>query len=165
MAPPIVREDPQENSSGQNDHEQDSESSISMKKDPLGQLYKQIGSMARLKVLDLKRQDTYSESDYQEKLLPRLLTLRDDELGATGCLSMLAGLTELRELRGSVRGDTSEMSRRMGQQEVEWMAEHRPSLEVAEFLQDDYGKILDFEVPAHLKWLQEQRPRLRLCCQ
>lgn len=154
---------PENGGSGQTDHGQGSASIACNEGDALRQLYRQIGRMTRLKVLDLRRQDTYSKLDYREVSLPGLLTLEGEESGALGCLSMLEGLTDLRELRGSVRADTLEVSKRMGWQEAKWIAEHWPALEVAEFLPDDYAKILDFKVPAHLEWLQEQRPKLRLC--
>ncbi|KAF9345393.1 hypothetical protein BGX26_003169 [Mortierella sp. AD094] len=156
---------PEDNSSNQSDLEQGSASEACTERDAFRKLYRQIGLMTKLKILDLRRQDTYSTLDYHEVSLPRLLTLEDDESGAMGCLSMLAGLTDLRELRGSVRADTSEVSKRMGKQEVKWMAEHWPVLEVAEFLPDGYAKTPDFEVPEHLQWLQEQKPKLRLSCQ
>ncbi|KAG0053886.1 hypothetical protein BGZ83_000283 [Gryganskiella cystojenkinii] len=156
---------PEDDCSSQTDHEQGFASTAFKGRDALRQLYRQIGQMTRLKILDLKRQNTHSNFSYHEVSLPGLLTLEDDESDAMGCLFMLEGLTDLRELRGSVRADTLEVSKRMGQQEAEWIAEHWPVLEVAEFLMDGYAKIPEFEVPAHLVWLQEQRPKLRLCCQ
>ncbi|KAF9162437.1 hypothetical protein BGX20_001727 [Mortierella sp. AD010] len=156
---------PEGNSSDQSNLEEGSTSEASTGRDALRQLYRQVGLMTKLKTLDLKRQDTYSDLKYHEVPLPQLLTLEDGESGAMGCLSMLAGLADLRELRGSVRVDTLEVSKRMGQREVIWMAQHWPVLKVAEFLPESYAKTPGFEVPAHLQWLQEQNPRLRLCCE
>ncbi|KAF9198172.1 hypothetical protein BGZ49_001095 [Haplosporangium sp. Z 27] len=134
-------------------------------KDALGQLYQQIGQMTKLRILDLKRQDTYSELSYRDVLLPRLLTLDDNEFGAKGCLSALASLTELRELRGSFIEDTSSEYRVMGHLEVQWIAYNWPRLKVAEFLPDGYDKIPHFEVPVHIQWLKIQKPDLRLSCE
>ncbi|KAF9409149.1 hypothetical protein BGZ76_005729 [Entomortierella beljakovae] len=133
----------------------------------LDRLYSQIGRMSNLKVLDLKhevfREYSKPEIKYYSVPLPRLLTLKDDkETGAAGCLSMLEGLTELRELRGSVRVDVAKVSNSMGQQEVEWMLKHWPNLRLAEFLPDNYDSIVGFEMPEHLKWLKDQKPGLRL---
>ncbi|KAF9180199.1 hypothetical protein BGZ49_005057 [Haplosporangium sp. Z 27] len=134
-------------------------------KDALGQLYQQIGQMTKLRILDLKRQDTFSELSYRDVLLPRLLTLDDNESGAKGYLSALASLTELRELRGSFIEDTSSEYRVMGHLEVQWIVYNWPRLKVAEFLPDGYDMIPHFEVPAHIQWLKIQKPDLRLSCE
>ncbi|KAI7829710.1 hypothetical protein BC939DRAFT_499837 [Gamsiella multidivaricata] len=75
--------------------------------------YIQIGCLTRLKALDLKIGDSVNggnigRATYFYKIsFPRMLSLQDNGQGNQGYLSCLAGLRELRELRGSVYADTS----------------------------------------------------------
>ncbi|KAK3837748.1 MAG: hypothetical protein JOS17DRAFT_799585 [Linnemannia elongata] len=100
-------------------------------------LYHTIGSLTRLTVLNLKVLAFDSRGkklDYTSTTIPGLLTLGDGAHRQPGFLSLLSNLTHLRVLRGAVRADTPESMVTMGQNEVEWMVEHWPSLDLVEFL-------------------------------
>ncbi|KAG0368312.1 hypothetical protein BC939DRAFT_447144 [Gamsiella multidivaricata] len=137
-------------------------------------LYDQIGRLVHLRVLALKigiavnssSDDSEVEKTRYEALsFPRLLNLPDPERQTQGYLSSLAGLSELRELRGSVRAVTKETKTSLGQKEVEWIVDHWPKVELIEFLPSNHEKRLDVEVPKHLQWLQQRCPHVRLSLQ
>ncbi|KAF9096340.1 hypothetical protein BGX29_008625 [Mortierella sp. GBA35] len=73
-----------------------------------------------------------------------------------GHLSSLAGLTRLRELRGTVSAMTEEATKMMGWRKAEWFAENLSSLESAEFFPHDA------ELRSPFAWLQQQRPKLNM---
>ncbi|KAG0059751.1 hypothetical protein BGZ89_000155 [Linnemannia elongata] len=133
-------------------------------------LYRTIGSLSRLTVLNLKvlaYDSRGKELDYTSTILPGLLTLGDSAHHQPGFLPLLSSLTHLRELRGAVRADTPESMATMGQKEVEWMVEHWPSLDLVEFLPTGHeNKVTSSEeeemIPPHLRWLQKHRPGIRL---
>ncbi|KAG0361389.1 hypothetical protein BC939DRAFT_476099 [Gamsiella multidivaricata] len=133
--------------------------------------YTKIGCLTNLRVLDLKL-GINVEGDYgtvqrwayryQDVSLPRLLALEDLKEGKRGYMSCLAGLKELRELRGSVYANTIEAKAALGQREMEWIVQHWPKIELVEFMSPGHEKNADQEIPEHLEWLQQQRPRMRL---
>ncbi|KAF9081959.1 hypothetical protein BGX23_000249 [Mortierella sp. AD031] len=101
--------------------------------DLLEKLYRQIGSLVELEDLDLKATFGGKADDYRKPLrensLPGLMSLGDEELGRLGFLDLLAGLTKLRTLRGSVTATTDETDETVGRAECRWMATHFPRLE------------------------------------
>ncbi|KAG0380775.1 hypothetical protein BGX24_005156 [Mortierella sp. AD032] len=135
--------------------------------------YRQLGTLTKLEILDLKSVgirvnlvETEIDLSIESKVFPRLLILENKATDRRGYLSMLAGLRELRELRGSVRLDamewSSDPSAVVGQAEVEWMAKQWTQLKLVTLLPDNHDMIPTIEVPPHLKWLQAQLPNLRL---
>ncbi|KAG0295771.1 hypothetical protein BGZ96_011006 [Linnemannia gamsii] len=133
-------------------------------------LYRMIGSLTRLTVLNLKVLTFDSrgkELDYTSTTIPGLLTLGDGSYHRPGFLSLLGNLTRLRELRGAVRADTPKSIVTMGQNEIEWMIDHWPSLDLVEFLPTDHenkaiASSTEEEILPHLRWLQHHRPGIRL---
>jgi hypothetical protein len=133
-------------------------------------LYRIIGSLTRLTVLNLKVlafDSRGKELDYTSTTIPGLLTLGDGAHHRPGFLSLLCNLTYLRELRGAVRADTPESILTMGQNEVEWMVDHWPSLDLVEFLptgHENKAIVSSTEevIPPHIRWLQQHRPGIRL---
>ncbi|KAK3846518.1 MAG: hypothetical protein J3R72DRAFT_433976 [Linnemannia gamsii] len=132
-------------------------------------LYRTIGSLTRLTVLNLKIlafDSRGKEIDYTCTTIPALLTLGDGALHRPGFLSLLANLSNLRELRGAVRADTPEALATMGQNEVEFMVAHWPSLDLLEFLPTGHESKDVYSpaemIPPHLTWLQKYRPGIRL---
>ncbi|KAG0290281.1 hypothetical protein BGZ96_006282 [Linnemannia gamsii] len=134
--------------------------------DDLGKFYSQIGALTRLEILDLRAVGQIEmsfhhtpEREYfislNETCFPGLLALEDAEQGKIGYLSKLAGLTQLRELRGSFVWTQKDNSAMIGEQEVDWFVNHLPSLEMATFHWRAFG--------APLQMLQLRRPRLRVC--
>ena len=70
-----------------------------------------------------------------ETCLAALLALEDPIEGfQIGHLSILGGLTKLRELRGSFVWTSRETSERLGEREVEWFVNHLPALRFAMFI-------------------------------
>ncbi|KAK3846568.1 MAG: hypothetical protein J3R72DRAFT_242946 [Linnemannia gamsii] len=135
--------------------------------------YRQLGTLTKLEILDLKSVgirvnlvETEIDLSIESKVFPRLLILENKATDRRGYLTMLAGLRELRELRGSVRLDamewSSDPSAVVGQAEVEWMAKQWTQLKLVTLLPDNHDMIPTIEVPPHLKWLQAQLPNLRL---
>ncbi|KAF9905290.1 hypothetical protein EC991_001838 [Linnemannia zychae] len=132
--------------------------------------YRTLGFLTRLSVLNLKLlafDSRDKELDYTCTTIPAFLTLGDRADHRPGFLPLLANLSNLRELRGSVRADTSESMTTMGQKEIEFMVEHWPRLELVEFLptgreNKDFGLMEEEVIPPHLAWLKKQRPGIRL---
>ncbi|KAF8929888.1 hypothetical protein BGZ47_000831 [Haplosporangium gracile] len=90
--------------------------------DNLGRLHTQIGVLTNLEILDLKvagELNYVSDISHTEIILPGLLALDDPDKGKIGCLSKLAGLTILRELRGSFIWTNPEAKERIGEDEVD----------------------------------------------
>ncbi|KAG9071832.1 hypothetical protein KI688_006048 [Linnemannia hyalina] len=135
----------------------------------LGKFYSQIGSLTELRVLDLRSaasihiptevdSNHMQEIAFEEDCLPGMLILEDPSK-RLGYLSKLAGLTKLRELRGSIVWKHMADEGRMGEQEVDWFVEHLPALTVAHFLPKGYkypeeGVEKEEEVPGVLQLLQ-----------
>ncbi|KAF8944563.1 hypothetical protein BGZ47_004063 [Haplosporangium gracile] len=135
--------------------------------------YRNLGMLTNLEILDLKSvavriNPTGNEFDLtpESRVFPRLLILDDKAINKRGYLTMLKGLKELRELRGSVRLDAMDWSldssATVGQAEVEWMASNWRHLRLATFLPDNHDKSPAIDAPEHLRWLQTQLPDLRL---
>lgn len=123
-------------------------------------LYRMIGSLTRLTVLNLKVlafDSRGKELDYTSTTIPGLLTLGDGSHSRPGFLS----------LRGAVRADTPGSMLIMGQNEIEWMVDHWPLLDLVEFLPTGHeNKAIvsstEEAIPPHLRWLQHHRPGIRL---
>ncbi|KAF9152635.1 hypothetical protein BG015_004972 [Linnemannia schmuckeri] len=139
----------------------------------LEMFYRNLGTLTKLEILDLKSvavriNPTGNEFDLtpESRIFPRLLILDDKAINKRGYLTMLKGLKELRELRGSVRLDAMDWSldssATVGQAEVEWMASNWRHLRLATFLPDNHDKFPAIDVPEYLRWLQTQLPDLRL---
>ncbi|KAF9135564.1 hypothetical protein BGW39_002312 [Mortierella sp. 14UC] len=150
----------------------------------LERFYRQIGALVNLVVLDLRIATDEDERDedegyvtYKEKLFPGLLKLGNaTKNGADrgGYLDLLAGLTRLEQLRGSFNVDPRGEGSVMGQEECEWVWEHWPRLQVADFYPSHfkhgarfglYGSVEELEterldLPACFKWLGKQAPDL-----
>ncbi|KAF9902020.1 hypothetical protein EC991_005403 [Linnemannia zychae] len=113
--------------------------------------------------------ENFTLADDADASFPGLLTLGEKSIGRPGYLSLLGGLTKLRELRGWVQATTTETSKTVGQKEMEWMIEHWPRLEVIELLpsvRDQCGRSrhlhrLDLS-PPHIVWFQQQRPGIHI---
>ncbi|KAF9117021.1 hypothetical protein BGW39_002509, partial [Mortierella sp. 14UC] len=96
----------------------------------LGKLYTQLGALTQLEVLDLKgtRQTninmftgsirTYTPQ-HRHICLPSLLVLENSARGQIGYLTKLAGLTNLRQLQGSLLWTNAEVDTRIGQAEMD----------------------------------------------
>lgn len=84
--------------------------------------------------------------------------------GRQGYLSWLAGLKNLKELHGSVHLGNPEVAMTLKQDEVEWMIEHWPNLQVLELLphQDEAPAHVDVDGYAHVNWLLRRKPTLDL---
>ncbi|KAF9939475.1 hypothetical protein BGZ65_010404 [Modicella reniformis] len=118
----------------------------------VAKLYQQIGRLTQLEILDLRyaslnddRRDPYEE-DYAT------------DLTLSGGLQFLSGLTSLRQLVL-----ISDLWTAMGQCEVEFMADNWPKLEVIAF--GTAAKMQEWtksECFGHWRWLERQRPGLRL---
>lgn len=103
------------------------------------------------------------EGDFEKNCLPGMLVFEDPST-RLGYLSELAGLTKLRELRGSIVWKHMAEETRMGEREADWFVEHLPALSVAHFLlkgckYPEEG-VLEEEVPGVLQLLQTQCPNL-----
>ncbi|KAG9063301.1 hypothetical protein KI688_004183 [Linnemannia hyalina] len=146
----------------------------------LGRFYAQIGSLTRLEVLNLKAIGAYVEfTDFLspfETCLPGLLALEDPSSatdGQIGHLSKLAGLTKLRELRGSFVWTNKEAAVRIGEREVDWFATHLPALRIATFVarvDEEEDKISSFtrsesdyrRIEGLCQLLESRRPELKI---
>ncbi|KAF9902689.1 hypothetical protein EC991_004612 [Linnemannia zychae] len=152
----------------------------------LEKLYKQIGSLIHLEVLELSvyfgrmSRNPYQPSDQNVESpvhiptldtsfrspdrLPLLLSLGVHASGRCGYLSWLSGLKNLKELRGSVHLGNPENAMTLRQPELEWMVEHWPKLRVLELL--PYQVVppvrIDNEDYAHVDWLLKRKPGLDL---
>ncbi|KAF9904139.1 hypothetical protein EC991_002974, partial [Linnemannia zychae] len=100
------------------------------------QFYRQIGSLTSLTHLTLQavstKQGNPSPVLYYQELepFPAMLTLGNGTSGRPGFLNLLAGLTQLKELQGSVDSNNDEAKETMRWEEAQWMKQHWPSLEV-----------------------------------
>ncbi|KAF9131166.1 hypothetical protein BGW39_002136 [Mortierella sp. 14UC] len=114
----------------------------------LERLYMQIGKLTGLEELNLHT-IWGSETDQQTANRPRrtfgrlplMLSLGgwNGDTQKLGYLHHLQGLKRLKVLRGSVYADTDETKVTMGADEADWMLEHWPSLEQAEFFPAEFG--------------------------
>ncbi|KAG0279726.1 hypothetical protein BGZ95_000389 [Linnemannia exigua] len=155
----------------------------------LDRFYRQIGALVNLVVLDLRiavtnaernvdRDDEEEDVTYKDKLFPGFLKLGDvTESGADrgGYLDLFVGLTRLEKLQGSFNVDPDGEGSIMGQHECEWVCEHWPRLQVADFYPnhfkdgerfDPYSGVKDLEaerlqLPDCFRWLREHMPDLQ----
>ncbi|OAQ32002.1 hypothetical protein K457DRAFT_135750 [Linnemannia elongata AG-77] len=131
-------------------------------------LYEQIGLLTELEHLSLSLSvaDDYLEDEEEDDedlttwdrcVFPGLLTLDGDKTkGLPGYLGMLSGLKKLKILEGFMSVSTKETKATMGWKEVEWIKEHWPRLEKAEF----FGAYS--EIRPCFAWLGEQMPGLNM---
>ncbi|KAF9135561.1 hypothetical protein BGW39_002309 [Mortierella sp. 14UC] len=123
----------------------------------LEKLFRQIGKQLELEALELRvavneddlgdingDDDEGRTADHWTFFFPGFLTLTDEATGQYGFLGLLAGLSNLRYLLGSLAVGHSSFGCAMGQRECAWMVEHRPKLKEAGFYatKADHG-ILD----------------------
>lgn len=133
----------------------------------LERFYTQIGSLTGLEVLCLKAVRpkksleglTWANVEKfispSETCFPGLLALDDPSQGRIGYLSTLAGLTRLREFRGSFIWTNVDVAARLSEREVEWFVINLPAPKVATFMyRVDSGL---------LRMLRARRPGLKLC--
>ncbi|KAK3846453.1 MAG: hypothetical protein J3R72DRAFT_433852 [Linnemannia gamsii] len=147
----------------------------------LGKFYAQIGALHQLEVLDLKAcvvhrgaSFPFGTSCYDVSLPGMLLmpappprtsppsAIEKKRYPVPGFLHLLSGLTNLRELRGSVRMDLPGMVSTMRLDSYRWIGRHWPKLKVAEFLLPGYQTEFVYHLPPHITWLFTERPFLRL---
>ncbi|KAK5808394.1 hypothetical protein F5H01DRAFT_416317 [Linnemannia elongata] len=152
--------------------------------DLLERLYRQIGSLVELEVLDLHAYidrmninryqpenffrrnccgGTFDNSFRSQDRFPLLLSLGVHG-GRHGYLNWLSGLKNLKELRGSVHLGNPEVAMTLKLAEVEWMVDHWPKLQVLELLpyQDEVPVHVSVDGYEHLNWLMRQKPGLDL---
>ncbi|KAK5808462.1 hypothetical protein F5H01DRAFT_382798 [Linnemannia elongata] len=102
--------------------------------------------------------DLNSDADYfsyQDASFPGWLSLGNVGKGWPGYLETLAGLTKLKELKGSFGAMTRETRRTMGARELAWFADHLPMLEEVQFFRDG--------VKRHsFRRLKKERPKLKM---
>ncbi|KAG0378676.1 hypothetical protein BGX24_003116 [Mortierella sp. AD032] len=120
-------------------------------------LYRQIGALTELQTLDLqavffdlqghRRGATHGYLN----TLPGMLSLGCEETGRPGYLAHLAGLTKLKQLKGSFSAMTNETRVTVGMDEVVWMERHWPALESAEF------SVHEDKMPESFLWWKERR--------
>ncbi|KAF9131477.1 hypothetical protein BGX30_013086 [Mortierella sp. GBA39] len=107
----------------------------------LERLYRQIGALKELRVLDLRAcvatglppRPSSSNWNLGRDSFPALLNLENTDTGRPGYLSLLGGLTHLEELRGSVCLTTPECKVTVGLPEARWMNGNWSNLRVAGF--------------------------------
>ncbi|KAG0376954.1 hypothetical protein BGX24_006961 [Mortierella sp. AD032] len=134
------------------------------RKKHLEHLFRQIGKQLELDFLELRvavnEDDLAYDSDDDDEdeyslqetfFFPGFLTLTDDKTGRFGFLGLLAGLTNLQYLKGSLAVKRSRSGFTMGQHECAWVVEHWPKLLEASF----YATKADMEAHTHLSSLQD----------
>ncbi|KAF9146634.1 hypothetical protein BG015_011550 [Linnemannia schmuckeri] len=117
----------------------------------LNTLYRQLGRLTELKVLDTRRYlkrpafhvDVDSDLSMSEYFLQGLLTVGDkfaEEGYQWGGLQLLSGLKSLTTLRGLFHADAATMPGFiLGEKEVAWIADSWPKLERVEFYTGDHA--------------------------
>ncbi|KAG0209561.1 hypothetical protein BGX33_005456 [Mortierella sp. NVP41] len=131
----------------------------------LERLYRQIGSLIELEVLDLTAHVSPLGGNpnfrYSDRF-PLLLSLDAHASGRQGYLNWLSGLKNLKELRGSVHLGCPEVVMALRQKEAEWVVSHWPKLKVLELIpnQDEVPGHVDGY--PHVNWLLEQKPGVDL---
>ncbi|KAK3846570.1 MAG: hypothetical protein J3R72DRAFT_486826 [Linnemannia gamsii] len=149
-------------------------------------LYRQIGSLVRLEVLDLsvyfgrmnrnpyqpidptnewsQHFPTFDTSFRSPDRFPLLLSLGTHASGRQGYLSWLSGIKNLKELRGSVHLGNPENAMTLKQPELEWMVENWPKLRVLELLpyQDEPPVHVNHGDYCHVNWVMKRKPGLDL---
>ncbi|KAF9150513.1 hypothetical protein BG015_007698 [Linnemannia schmuckeri] len=141
-----------------------------------GGLMANIGKQKDLRVLDLKvalpRHFFHRDGRpwvYQDESFPGMLTLNrragndpenQDGRLRRGFLDMLAGLSKLEELRGSVSlNSRDDQGYSTGREEAEWMKMHWPRLKIAEFYPAVGGHVAN-DPDDEFLWLQKALPGL-----
>jgi hypothetical protein len=122
-------------------------------------LYQQIGLLTSLthlalRVIVVEVSRTYWGYYYYDstKPFPAMLNLpSNDTYDRLGYLDLWRGLTQLKELRGSVNTNDKETRMTMGWEEARWMAKHWPELKVVAF-----ARSVD-ELREPFLWLQKER--------
>ncbi|KAF9905370.1 hypothetical protein EC991_001735 [Linnemannia zychae] len=141
-----------------------------------GGFLENVGKQKDLRVLDLRivlpnrvLHPNERRWSYHDETFPGLLTLDGGTVSGgihasfrrrRGFLNMLAGLSKLEELRGSVNLNPRDRYGYVtGREEAEWMREHWPRLKVAEF----YPLLVGYHTPQvadAFVWLKSQLPGL-----
>ncbi|KAF9899665.1 hypothetical protein EC991_008510 [Linnemannia zychae] len=145
------------------------------RKKHLEKLFRQIGKQMELQDLDLRvaiSEDNWDinsddgdndgeerDAAYDNFFFPGFLTLSDEATGRFGFLELLAGLSNLRCLLGSLAVGHSKNGCVMGQRECEWIVKHWPKLREARL----YAAKDDVDTSSCISWLQSQLPRLNIC--
>ncbi|KAG0209785.1 hypothetical protein BGX33_005334 [Mortierella sp. NVP41] len=138
----------------------------------LEQLYRQIGSLTELEVLDIGATSESHRTQGRfrgilalrdEESLPGMLTLGDQEAGRPGYLSLLSGLTKLRSVYGWVFHVTNpEQGKTVGWAEVCWINETWARLREADFFPFRTPKQGSPKMKPEFKWLQDRQPSLTM---
>ncbi|KAG0371767.1 hypothetical protein BGX24_001229 [Mortierella sp. AD032] len=126
--------------------------------------YTQLGKLTHLETLELFAASTSLGSYYTGHSLTGLLSLKEEDMitGKKGFLSLLGGLKKLKVVQGCFRARTMEAIETFGQREAEWILENWPALEMIELLSERYKLVAGFEMPEHVGWLHEKKPKLKL---
>ncbi|KAK3841470.1 MAG: hypothetical protein J3R72DRAFT_421926 [Linnemannia gamsii] len=96
----------------------------------LEMLYRQIGDLVQLEYMDIRGMYLDHEGRprplamIDEFTFPAMLHLQDDATGRPGYLNLLAGLVNLKELRGSVKVTIDEAQMTVGEREIDWIVTH-----------------------------------------
>lgn len=128
----------------------------------LERLYRQIGALTNLQHLNLQMVQVSSHQQHQSEeairshmcpVFPAMLNLPSDTTvpGRPGFLHLLAGLSMLESLLGSVCAEVEETKVTMGWAEARWMEENWPLLRMADFFNHDDNMTAPFQ------WLVDKR--------
>ncbi|KAG0279327.1 hypothetical protein BGZ95_001576 [Linnemannia exigua] len=125
--------------------------------------YTQLGKLIQLETLELFVW-TRHDACYTNQSFTGLLSLKEEDMktGKKGFLSLLKGLKKLRVIQGCFQARTMEAMETFGQREVEWIVDNWPALEMIELLPKRYKLVAGFEIPEHVQWLHEKKPKLNL---
>ncbi|KAG0374124.1 hypothetical protein BGX24_010813 [Mortierella sp. AD032] len=126
----------------------------------LERFYKQLGVLKNLEILDLMSacRINSKSAPYSDTTMTCMLSLGGPG-GRSGFLSSLADLTNLRVLLGSFYHKNQEMKNMLGKDEVDWILENWPHLEMIEFFSS--RDRIHASYP-HIDALKRQRPNLQL---
>jgi hypothetical protein len=98
-------------------------------------LYRQIGALTSMRWLNLRAEFFDPEGhypltrDYKRISFPGLLSLGCERTDQPGFLHLLAGMTRIERLLGSVSVTSEENKVTVGAREIEWMEQYWPLLE------------------------------------
>ncbi|KAG0279483.1 hypothetical protein BGZ96_001949 [Linnemannia gamsii] len=139
---------------------------------------RQLGRLNHLRVLSLGRGGRdWDHGDYSRLEIRGIRILAVDAYVDRNCLelSLESGLDELRGLQALEELNVYQLAHRIGLAEVQWMAEHWPSLksivglrysesdiEVAHGEELRTVGILEDSEPEHFRWMRENKPDIEL---
>ncbi|KAG0291676.1 hypothetical protein BGZ96_004928 [Linnemannia gamsii] len=129
-------------------------------------LYRQIGNLLSLEVLDIKAITSPKKTGTTTYVtFPQLLTLQDGTKGRRGYLSWLGRLKHLKQIRGpSFRVSHPEVDVTVGKAEAKYMLDVWPKLELLDLL-EPYGKMpkrVKGPGNAPINFFLKAKPELRL---